>query len=76
LCTRLIVFTSVMAGHAEHTLRHPSTSQISDKVIRYPNRINVTTPALRSYGIYTQHFDLAETYVFIKQSEFSCHCDQ
>lgn len=28
------------------------------------------------FGRYTHPFELAATYVFIKQSEFPCYCDQ
>lgn len=91
LCTRLIVFTSVMAGTVELSLSLHASRQLSDKVLRYLKRVIVTPAVYRSFdplkqifrcrhwagfGLYTHPFELAETYVFIKQSEFSCHCDQ
>ena len=91
LCTRLIVFTSVMAGTVEHSLSLHASRQLSDKVLRYLKRVIVTPAVYRSFvplkqnlryrhwagfGRYTHPFELAATYVFIKQSEFPCYCDQ
>ena len=91
LCTRLIVFTSVMAGTVEHSLSLHASRQLSDKVLRYLKRVIVTPAVYRSFdplkpnfrcrhwagfGPNTHPFGLAETYVFTKQSVFSCHCDQ
>ena len=91
LCTRLIVFTSVMAGTVEHSLSLHASRQLSDKVLRYLKRVIVTPAVYRSFvplkqnlryrhwagfGRYTHPFELAATYVFIKQSVFPCYCDQ
>ena len=91
MCTRLIDFTSVKAGTVEHSLSLHASRQLSDKVLRYLKRV-IVTPAVywsfdplkqifrcqhwAGFGPYTHPFELAGTYVFIKQSEFSCHCDQ
>ena len=91
LCTRLIVFTSVEAGTVELSLSLHASRQLSDKVLRYLKRVIVTPAVYRSFvplkqnlrsrhwagfGRYTHPFELAATYVFIKQSEFPCYCDQ
>ena len=91
LCTRLIVFTSVMAGTVELSLSLHASRQLSDKVLRYLKRVIVTPAVYRSFvplkqnlrcrhwagfNRYTHPFELAAIYVFVKQSEFSCHCDQ
>ena len=49
LCTRLIVFTSVMAGTVEHSLRLHASRQLSDKVLRYLKRVIVTPAVYRSF---------------------------
>ena len=74
-----------------HSLSLHASRQLSDKVLRYLKRVIVTPAVYRSFdpleqifrcrhwagfGLYTHPFELAETYVFIKQSVFSCHCDQ
>ena len=91
LCTRLIVFTSVEAGTVELSLSLHASRQLSDKVLRYLKRVIVTPAVYRSFdrlkpdfrcrhwagfGPNTHPFELAGTYVFTKQSDFSCHCDQ
>jgi hypothetical protein len=91
LCTRLIDFTSVKAGTVGPSLSLHASRQLSDKVLRYLKRVIVTPAVYRSFvplkqnlrcrhwagfGLYTHPFELAETYVFIKQSEPLCHCDQ
>ena len=91
LCTRLIVFTSVEAGTVELSLSLHASRQLSDKVLRYLKRVIVTPAVYRSFaplkqslryrhwagfGRYTHPFELAATYVFTKQSELPCYCDQ
>ena len=49
LCTRLIDFTSVMAGTVEHSLSLHASRQLSDKVLRYLKRVIVTPAIYRSF---------------------------
>ena len=64
---------------------------MSDKAFRYLKRV-IVTPAVywrftelnssftcqhwAGVALCTHPYGLAESYVFIKQSVFSCHCDQ
>jgi hypothetical protein len=88
LCTRLIDFTSFKAGTVELSLSLHASRQLSDKVLRYLKRVIVTPAVYRSFdplerilrcrhwagfSHYTHPFELAVTYVFIKQSESPCY---
>ena len=83
-------FTEPLLGTAELSLNLRASRQLSGKVLRYLKRVIVTPavywsfarldPGLRYQhwaGIshYTNPFEFAVTYVFIKQSETSCLCD-
>ena len=86
-CASKINFAGHIAGTVEPSLDHHASRQLSDKVLRYLKRVIVTPPcllvlrqvetrfkiqALSRIRDYTQPFDLAVPYVFIKQSG-PCH---
>lgn len=86
-----VSFTGLHAGTVELSLGLHASRQLSDKVLRYLKRVIVTpavywsfVPLERAFRYQhwagfsgrTQPFDLAATYVLVKQSGLPCHCDQ